>query len=170
MIDLGTIFILRQDIGVRVCGWDQKIAIFLLYLMEMSLRRGWVVLKKPQNTLTQYKDGPLWQYVSFYFNSVYAHVIRLSHNRGLSKLSFKDWLSYCAIYLESEYCSLELLYIHTWKMNNKQIDQTYYGNKLIIVHNFWKRAIGNINTTVPFFYIYVIFRYLVTMVEKKYQQ
>ena len=43
---------------------------------------------------------------------------------GSQSCPCKVWLSYCAIYFESVILFLRVA-IHTWKMNNKWIDQTY---------------------------------------------
>ena len=50
---LGAIFLLRKDIGV---GGPENGNFPLLYVVKMSLRRWVGGSKKPQNTLTQYKD------------------------------------------------------------------------------------------------------------------
>jgi hypothetical protein len=54
-LTLGNIFILRKGIWV---GCPENGNFPLLYEMKMSLRRWMGGSKKPQNTLTQYKDGP----------------------------------------------------------------------------------------------------------------
>ena len=52
---LGSIFILRKDIGVGPENGNFP----LLYVVKMSLCRWVGGSKKPQNSLTYYKDGPL---------------------------------------------------------------------------------------------------------------
>ena len=55
-MELGAIFILRKDIGV---GGPENGNFPLLYVVKMSLYRWVGGSKKPQNTLTEYKNGTL---------------------------------------------------------------------------------------------------------------
>jgi hypothetical protein len=57
---LGAIFILRKDIGVG--GGPENDNFSLLYVAKMSLPRWVGGSKKPQNTLTEYKNGPLHRF------------------------------------------------------------------------------------------------------------